>query len=118
MGVMLIYQSSVLTGVEWSALPWFTISLSLNIILTLMIVVRLILHTRAIRTAMGGSGIGGLSKAIVTMLVESCALYAVSSVLVIGPWGATATIGNTFLSILPEIQVRAPPWVLVFEEVF
>ena len=71
-----------------------------------MIVIRLILHTRAIRTAMGGSGIGGLSKAIVTMLVESCALYAVSSVLVIGPWSATATFGNTFLDILPEIQVR------------
>ena len=106
MGVLLIYQSSKVVSVVWSALPWFTISLSLNIILTLMIVIRLILHTRAIRTAMGGSGIGGLSKAIVTMLIESCALYAVSSVLVIGPWSATATFGNTFLAILPEIQVR------------
>ena len=109
MGVLLVYQSAQLVGKVWSAVPWFSISLSLNILLTLMIVVRLILHARNIRTGMGGTGIGGLCKAIVTMLVESCALYAVSSVLVIGPWSAQATIGNTFLSILPEIQVRAFP---------
>ena len=109
MGILLVYQSSIVTSVTWSALPWFSISLSLNIILTLMIVIRLILHTRTIRTAMGGSGIGGLCKAVITMLVESCALYAVSSALLIGPWGAQNTVANTFLSILPEIQVRAFP---------
>ena len=108
MGIVFIYQTTVLTNtVQWSAVPWFSISLSLNVLLTLMIVIRLILHTRNVRTAMGGTGIGGLCEAIVTMLVESCALYAVSSLLVIGPWGAQNPVTNAFFPILAQTQVRA-----------
>ena len=80
MGIILVYQSSELTAKVWSALPYFSISLSLNVLLTLMIVIRLILHTRNIRAAMGIAGSGRLSKAIVTMLIESCALYCELSV--------------------------------------
>ena len=109
MGVALVYQNAQVTGMTWSALPYFSISLSLNILLTLMIVVRLILHTRNTRAVLGGAGIGGICKAIVTMLVESCAFYAVSSVLVIGPLGAGNLVTNFFLFILPETQVRAFP---------
>ena len=93
----------------WSALPYFSISLSLNVLLTFAIVIRLILHTRATRTALGGSGMGGLCKAIVTMLVESCALYAVSSLLVIGPWSVGSPITNFPPSIPEETQVCAFP---------
>ena len=75
-----------------------------------MIVIRLILHARNIRTALEGTGIGGLCKAIITMLIESCVLYAVSSLLVIAPWGASSPIAYTFLPILDQTQVRAFPW--------
>ena len=105
---MVIYQSAVQFNDVWSAIPYFSISLSLNVLLTLMIVIRLILHTKKIRTALGFAGIGGLCKVIVTMLVESCAIYAVSSLLVIGPWAAHENpIGNFFTFILPEARVRA-----------
>ena len=50
-----------------------------------------------------------LYKAIIIMLVEPCALYAVNSFLVIVPWGAENAIWNFFLAILPETQVRAFP---------
>ena len=103
---MITYQNATQINDIWSAIPYFSISLSLNIILTLMIVIRLILHTRNTRTALGIAGIGGLCKTIITMLIESCALYAVSSLLVIGPWGAGDRITNFFLFILPETQVR------------
>lgn len=43
------------------------------------------------------------------MLVESCALFAVSSLLVIGLLVAGNPAVNVFLPILVEIQVRAPP---------
>ena len=107
---MFIYLSTELVDAPpWVALPYFTISLSLNIILTLMIVIRLILRARETRAALGITGIGGLSKAIVTMLVESSTLFAVSSLLVLGPWSARSGVVNIFFPVLSENQVRASP---------
>ena len=93
-------------------LIYLEVSVSLNVLLTSMIVLRLALHDRSVRAAMGTPGrIGGLYKAIVTMLIESCALYAVASLLVIGPANArdisTAAI---FLPILAQTQVRTFLW--------
>ena len=106
MGIVLVYQNAEVGGRTWSGLPYFSISFSLNVLLTSMIVIRLVLHTRNVRKAMGISGIGGLSKAIATMLIESCALYAVSSLLVLGPWSAVNGSVDIFLPILAETQVR------------
>ena len=111
MGIMFLYQLSELTGgvylSVWFDLPYFSISLSLNVLLTLMIVIRLILHTRDIRASMGGTGIGGLYKVIVTMLIESSALYAVNSLLVLGPSSAGNSASDIFIPILAETQVCA-----------
>ena len=112
MGILLIYQTSQPNSSIWNSvainigLPYFSISISLNILLTLMIVTRLVLHSREIRTAMGApSGLTGLYKAIITMLVESSALYAVNSLLFVGPWGAGNHAADIFLPILAETQV-------------
>ena len=110
MGIMLIYANSELAINTWSGLAYLSISFSLNILLTLMIIFRLILHARNTRAALGISGIGGLSKTIITMLIESCALYAVSTLLVLGPLGADdhrSPIMTFFLHILSQTQVRA-----------
>ena len=109
MGVVLIYQNTEVTSCMWSALPCLSISISLNILLTLMIVIQLILHTRNTCTAMGGEGISGVYQAIVTMLIESCTLYAVSSLLVIGSWGTGNYAVNIFFPILTQTQVGAFP---------
>ena len=106
MGIMLVYQTADLTGGIWFGLPYFSIALSLNVLLTLMIIIRLILHTRDIRTSTGESGINGLHKVIVTMFVESSALYAVSSLLVLGPSSAGNSAADIFIPILAETQVR------------
>ena len=53
------------------------------------------------------AGVGGLYKTIITVLVESSAIYAVSSILFVGPWGAKSHVGDIFLPILAETQVRA-----------
>ena len=109
MGTILTYQSVVPPAGLWSAIPYFSISLSLNVLLTLMIIIRLILHARNTRTALGITGIGGLCKTIVTMFIESCALYAVNSLLFIVPWGTHNYAENIFLFILSQTQVRALP---------
>jgi len=101
---------------------YLSISVSLNVLLTLMIVIRLILHARKIRTATGSlAGISRLYKTISTMFIESCALFTVSSTLVIGALAAYlynwtpniyiigSIIFEIFFPILAEIQVRAFP---------
>jgi len=114
MGVVFIYQTSQPESSIWNnvaisfGLPYFSISVGLNVLLTIMIVTRLVLHSRNVRSAMGAPvGISGLYKAIVTMLIESSALYAVNSLLFIGPWGAGSHIADIFVPILAETQVRA-----------
>jgi len=87
-----------------------------------MIVIRLVLHGRNIRTATGSLvGISGLYKTISTVLIESCALFSMNSLLVVGAMVPIAystavdpsVIGgfvvDIFFPILAEIQVRGFP---------
>ena len=127
MGIVLLYfQHRGFTDYP-SLLPRFgvvylSISVSLNVLLTLMIVVRLVLHGRNLRAATGSpAGIGGLYKAISTTLIESCALFAVSSLVVVGALGRTGGYDRpdvyfpaTYVlvisfPILAQTQVRASP---------
>ena len=55
MGAALTYQTAELADRAKFGLPYYLISLSLNILLTLMIVIRLALHIRNTRTALGGN---------------------------------------------------------------
>lgn len=103
-----LYWSSSAANIIFS---YLTISLSLNILLTLMIVTRLVLHSRDIRNAMGASvETNRLYKSIITILVESCALYAGSSLVYIvtgGLKGTNGSISQIFKPILAQTQVCA-----------
>lgn len=117
MGVMILISQARGWDGAWPttdvnlSIPYTSISVSLNIILTLMIVIRLVLHGRNIRAATGSTaGIGGLYKNVATMLIESSALYAVNSLLLIGLWAAGNAISNIFLPTLCEIQVCILLW--------
>ena len=105
-GILFLYPSREGISEIWSGLVYFSITLSLNILLTLMIVVRLVLHGRNIRAATGSpSGISGLYKTIATMLIESSAIFAVSSVLYIGLMAADNPVMDLISPILAETQV-------------
>ena len=89
-------------------LSFHVISVSLNVLLTLMIVIRLILHKRDIRNAVGTAHKpGGLYDAVVTMLVESCALYAITYLLYIVTWVIDNPAQGMFYPLLTVTQVRA-----------
>ena len=62
-------------------------------------------------------GIGELYKAIVTMLVESSALYAVNSLLFIASWRAGNHAADIFVPMLAETQVRIFPATAMFGQV-
>ena len=113
-GGILIYKNSRPFGIVYAVyvirefgIPHHSISISLNILLTLMIVTRLVLHGRGIRAALGPSAsVGGWYRDIVTVLTESCALFAVTFLLFVIPWAANNAISSVFFPILVETQVR------------
>ena len=110
MGVSIVYQTSQPVGTWISVFlgsPYYAISLSLNVILTFMIIVRLALHSRGIRNALGRIvKPDRLYTMLITILVESSALYAVSCILYIAPWYAGNFLSNTFVIPLTVTQVR------------
>ena len=86
---------------------YYSISLLLNITLTLMIVTRLILHRRNVRKAIGASeSSSGLYTAIVTMLIELYALYAIAYLLFLVLWVVSSPVEDIFSSALSSAQVR------------
>jgi hypothetical protein len=107
MCVVVLYKVSHSGGIPVGlTYPHFALSPSLNILLTLMIVVRLILHSKNLRNGMGTSArANGLYKSVVTMLVESSALYTVGFLLFLGPWGAKSAVADIFFPLLSNIQV-------------
>ena len=111
MGILSIRPTSEWTLANpWSPVTYIAMSLSLNILLTLMIVVRLVLHSRSIRASTGTSaGTVGLYKSIVTMLIESSALFAMGSLLFFILWAINNPVWNVSKCVLSETQVRASP---------
>ena len=109
-GILSLYTRKLAVSDDQLYPVYVSVSVSLNTLLTLMIVARLVLRSGNIRAAMGSpAGIGGLYKATATMLIESSALFAVSSLLVIGTWAAHSPAMNLFPSVLSETQVRGSP---------
>ena len=121
MGIVMLYSQDkgaldITPVFAQFGIPYLSISVSLNVLLTLMIVVRLVLHGTG-----SPAGISGLYKAASTMLIESCALFAVSSLVVVGALVGAGTFGNPHVHypgsyvvdvsfpILAETQVRAFP---------
>ena len=85
---------------------FLSISLALTILLTLMIIVRLVLHGRSLRQATGSfAGASRPYNAIVTMFVESYSLYAVTFIVSLGLAYAGNPLQFTFSAILAVIQV-------------
>lgn len=94
---------------------YFSISLSLNALLALMIIARLTLHSRNVRKAIGASNndLGSYTTTITTMLVESYALYALSLLLFIVPWDLDNWVGSIFAKFPGPCQVIAPYLIII-----
>jgi len=121
MGILVVYQMSQPPSSTWAILllrysiPWISVAVSLNVLLTLVIVLRLFLGSRNVRATTGSrTGISGLYMAVATMLIESCALYAVNSLVLIGLWVTNSDAAGAFLVVLSELQVCDIPTTVAF----
>ena len=112
--MLLVFQAHGWQG-SWIAqatvgasVAYTSISASLNILLTLMIVIRLVFRGRSMRATTGSSaGLSGLYKIMAAMFIESSALYAGTSVLTIGLWATKSGVSNAFAPVVCIIQVCA-----------
>jgi hypothetical protein len=111
---VLIYQTSqpekslgnTFAGLDLGYL-FYLISPSLNILLTLMIILRIILHTRTLRWALGtSSGLVEVYDDFIFVLVEPCVLYTVSFLLYVIPWGSGSFVRDIFFPTFVQVQVR------------
>ena len=110
------YQVLQVDKVAWESTavrlgtPYYWGSFSLNTLLTLMIVARLVLRNKNLRNDMGiPTGINGFYTAVTTMFIESSALYAVAFLLFMGSWSAKSPSTDVFFPILVAAQVRPTP---------
>lgn len=86
-------------------LPYISISMAENILITLLIGFRLISDGRRLQGVLGKSH-GKLYTSITTTLVESAALTAASSILFIVPYALQHPIFTFVLVIHPQVMVR------------
>ena len=91
------------------ALPYFGISLSLNILLTLLIVGRMWYYTRE-GQAVFGHAYGKHYTIISSMFIESAALYAICSILLLATYAIQHPINQIWFGLSPSVQVRKTFW--------
>lgn len=87
------------------ALPYFAISLSLNILLTVMIVAVMLGRKRRGREIFGDT-YGKHYTSVSTMFIESAALYSIVSILLLPTYAVQHPIYQIWFGLAPAIQVR------------
>ncbi|KAF8997019.1 hypothetical protein BDQ17DRAFT_1391962 [Cyathus striatus] len=112
MGILYLIQVGAPLGSPWSNNPinytllYASISLTLNMFITVMIVVRLLVYRRRLLNTLGGEH-GTVYLSVTTILIESAALYAMFSLMFLIPFGLKSAFANIMLQALSEIQIVA-----------
>jgi len=86
------------------ALAYFSLTLTLNLLLTLMICLRIWGYQRLIRESLGAD-YGKQYTSITTMFIESAALYTAVSIAVLATFATGSTLSQIFLGIAPCCQM-------------
>ena len=109
MGIMFLIQVSttnpyVTNGINFT-LPYLSLSLALNIILTIAIVLRLLTFRYRIVSVLGPT-YGTQYTSIAAMIIESAALYSAVSVTFLVLFGIGNPVSQVFIQSLNQFQVR------------
>ncbi|KZP13543.1 hypothetical protein FIBSPDRAFT_753223 [Athelia psychrophila] len=87
-------------------IAYWTLSISLNIIITVLIVARLILRRKRMRSALGDEH-GHMYTSISAMLIESAALYSVWGLVFLITYAKNSAFNNILLPALGQVQAIA-----------
>ena len=113
MGIVLVYQSISQPSVPiWRTSVinigvTYSVSVSLDVLLTIMIIARLLLLNKEIRKAMNAPlKSSGMYRAVIMVIGKSSALYVVTFLLFIGMWAVDNPSEYFFFPVLAQAQVR------------
>ena len=115
LSVVWLVQVSAPASSPWASLsnnainftaPYFWMSLSLNISMTIAICGRLLFYRRRITRVLGPNH-GTQYTSVAAMIVESSFLYSAFSLLFLIPFALNNPIQNAFIQLMGEIQVRS-----------
>ncbi|KZV85551.1 hypothetical protein EXIGLDRAFT_254144 [Exidia glandulosa HHB12029] len=118
MSILVVYQlakpdAHFFSNVGLSlTIPYFSLSMALNIILTLMIAGKLLLTRNRLRTVLGDAH-AKLYTGIAAMLVESAALYSTFSILFIATYSVNNAVFNDFLAMQSQIMCISPLLIII-----
>jgi len=84
-------------------LVYFSVSLSLNILLTLMIATRLFLHRRKTRAVLGDKATAHYAS-VMSIFIESGALYGVLSLVLLIAYALQSPVEDVFIALVPSVQ--------------
>lgn len=93
-------------------LPYFSLSMTLNMLVTVIIIVRLLLARRQIQQVMGSQH-GKEYTGVAAMLVESAAPPALVSIVLIALYARNITAQVLFYPLLPQVQAIAPQLIFI-----
>ncbi|KZV92734.1 hypothetical protein EXIGLDRAFT_577114, partial [Exidia glandulosa HHB12029] len=117
-GIFVMVQTSQPGANLWTRvtvnflIPYFSLSIALNIIVTLMIVGYLFSHRRSIEASIGKQHAKQYTS-VIAMVTESAALYSVFSIIFIIAYGRNDPAQNLFLPALGQVQCIAPLLILL-----
>ncbi|KAH7883042.1 hypothetical protein F5I97DRAFT_1815368 [Phlebopus sp. FC_14] len=121
----ILFIASVVTGSLWVVIvsrpaqsgsgwmsftflfPYLSVSLAINIFISLLTVLRLMYHRSRISKVLGPAH-GKIYASFAGMIIESASVYSICSLLYLIPYGANSPLANSFMQILGEAQIIAP----------
>lgn len=95
----------IATAVNWT-IPYFAISLSLNVLVTIAIVSRLMMYRRRISSVLGSSH-GSQYTSVAAMVVESASVYSAFSIVFLVFLALNSPLSSIFLQSLCQVQISA-----------
>jgi len=118
MSILTIYQTAQPGASLWSqsavsfAVPYWSLSISLNILVTIGIVYRLISMMKKVRTALSKSH-AKMYTSISAMVIESAALYSITGMIFIICYARLSNVQNIVLPILGQVMCIAPELIVL-----
>ncbi|KAI0359767.1 hypothetical protein OH77DRAFT_1434208 [Trametes cingulata] len=118
MSIMVIVQSSYPNSNLWASttvqflLPYFAISISLNVMLTLLLVGRLMYMSYRARQSLGAEH-ARTYMSIAAMLVESAVPYAVTAIIFVITYAENSNVQNLLLPVLAQIMCINPEVIIL-----
>ncbi|KAK0477369.1 hypothetical protein IW261DRAFT_1421076 [Armillaria novae-zelandiae] len=118
MGILLVLQLALPGAAIWGSsiakisIPYWALSITFTLLVTIMIVSRVLLMRRRIRDTLG-SEYGRAYTGIAAMLVECALPYALISSVYIILYGLRSTASNLFVPLMIMVEAMTPQLIII-----